>query len=165
MYVNHKWVSWFPRKRMERRNHLIWLAWHFTILSMDYELKAEKTKNHYRDMIFYMKVNDICIHFVCILGVRRIEPSHYEEKMSTHFGEQVVRGIQLCSMDKPKSDSGYYHVEHEIKFSVWALVTKDGDDTECCVRPERRARNVHSWIFIFVINYSCTEFHIFFHIT
>ncbi|XP_078324381.1 A-kinase anchor protein 7-like isoform X3 [Crassostrea virginica] len=52
------------------------------------------------------------------LGVRRIEPSHYEEKMSTHFGEQVVRGIQLCSMDKPKSDSGYYHVEHEIKFSV-----------------------------------------------
>ncbi|XP_056010585.1 A-kinase anchor protein 7-like isoform X6 [Ostrea edulis] len=50
------------------------------------------------------------------LGIKRIEPSHYEEKKYTYFGKQTAGGIQLCSMVEPRSESGYYHIEHEIKF-------------------------------------------------
>ncbi|XP_061164117.1 A-kinase anchor protein 7-like [Saccostrea echinata] len=57
------------------------------------------------------------------LGIKRIEPTHYEEKKTVYFGRQTVEGIQLCSMDEPKSESGYYHVEHEIKF-------QSSDDTK-----------------------------------
>ncbi|XP_061164118.1 A-kinase anchor protein 7-like [Saccostrea echinata] len=49
-------------------------------------------------------------------GINRIEPSYYQEKTSAYFGQQDAKSIQLCSMAKPKSESGYYHVEHEIYF-------------------------------------------------
>ncbi|XP_062610997.1 A-kinase anchor protein 7-like [Saccostrea cucullata] len=52
------------------------------------------------------------------LGIRRIEPTHYEEKKTTYFGKQTAESIQLCSMTKPMTESGYYHVEHEIRFLV-----------------------------------------------
>ncbi|XP_061164116.1 A-kinase anchor protein 7-like [Saccostrea echinata] len=52
------------------------------------------------------------------LGIKRIEPTHYEEKKTVYFGRQTIESIQLCSMDEPKSESGYYHVEHEIKFQL-----------------------------------------------
>ncbi|XP_062593892.1 A-kinase anchor protein 7-like [Saccostrea cucullata] len=58
------------------------------------------------------------------LGIRRIEPTHYEEKKTTYFGKQTAESIQLCSMTKPMTESGYYHVEHEIRF----LVSDDSED-------------------------------------
>ncbi|XP_062593896.1 A-kinase anchor protein 7-like isoform X3 [Saccostrea cucullata] len=49
-------------------------------------------------------------------GIYGINPSDYREKASTYFGKQHARSIQLCSMAKPRSESGYYHVEKEIYF-------------------------------------------------
>lgn len=57
------------------------------------------------------------MHRLRKLGVSKINPSHYEEKRTAYFGQQVVKSIQLCAMDEPKNESGYYYVEHEIKFS------------------------------------------------
>lgn len=51
------------------------------------------------------------------LGVSRIDPSHYQEKRTAYLGQQVVKSIQLCAMNVPKTESGYYYVEHEIMFS------------------------------------------------
>uniref|UniRef100_K1RAB7 A-kinase anchor protein 7 isoform gamma n=1 Tax=Magallana gigas TaxID=29159 RepID=K1RAB7_MAGGI len=40
------------------------------------------------------------------LGVSRIDPSHYQEKRTAYFGQQVVKSIQLCAMNVPKTESG-----------------------------------------------------------
>lgn len=45
-----------------------------------------------------------------------IDPSCYDGMQSTYFGRQTIESIQLCSMQKPKTESGYYHIDHEIRF-------------------------------------------------
>lgn len=49
-------------------------------------------------------------------STKTIDPSCYGGRGSTYFGRQTVESIQLCSMHKPKAASGYYHIEHEIRF-------------------------------------------------
>ena len=51
-----------------------------------------------------------------LVGIRKIEPSLYEELTDTTFGKQTVTGLQLCSMFLPKDAQGYYHVEQELQF-------------------------------------------------
>lgn len=47
---------------------------------------------------------------------KTIDPSCYDGMQSTYFGRQTIESIQLCSMQKPKTESGYYHIDHEIRF-------------------------------------------------
>jgi hypothetical protein len=37
----------------------------------------------------------------------------------TVFGTQVVHGLQLLSMNKPKDGNGYYYCSHEVSFGQW----------------------------------------------
>lgn len=45
-----------------------------------------------------------------------IDPASYGGLQFTYFGRQTVESIQLCSMQKPKTESGYYHIDQEIRF-------------------------------------------------
>ena len=38
----------------------------------------------------------------------------YSEFENVEFGSDHVTSIQLCSMAKPKGETGYYFVEHEV---------------------------------------------------
>lgn len=41
----------------------------------------------------------------------------YSEFETMEFGSDIVTGIQLCSMMKPKDLAGYYFVEHEVSLN------------------------------------------------
>ncbi|XP_067678882.1 A-kinase anchor protein 7-like [Haliotis asinina] len=45
---------------------------------------------------------------------KHIDPSLYEKFKSSKFGCQTVRSIQLCLMDKPRAETGYYRLAHEV---------------------------------------------------
>ncbi len=49
--------------------------------------------------------------------MKKIDNKYYTNFMDSHFGEQVIESLQLCSMLKKKDESGYYHVEHAIPFT------------------------------------------------
>ena len=48
--------------------------------------------------------------------MKKIDNKYYTNFMDSHFGEQVIESLQLCSMLKKKDESGYYHVEHTVPF-------------------------------------------------
>ncbi|XP_041483679.1 uncharacterized protein LOC121430477 [Lytechinus variegatus] len=50
-------------------------------------------------------------------GVRRIKSELYRAHSATLFGNQPVSGFQLCSINKPKSEDGYYYKAHEVLFN------------------------------------------------
>ncbi|XP_030838544.1 uncharacterized protein LOC754150 isoform X1 [Strongylocentrotus purpuratus] len=50
-------------------------------------------------------------------GVRRIKSELYRQHSATVFGNQPVSGFQLCSINKPKSEDGYYYKAHEVLFN------------------------------------------------
>ncbi|XP_019638929.1 PREDICTED: A-kinase anchor protein 7-like isoform X2 [Branchiostoma belcheri] len=49
-------------------------------------------------------------------GIKKIDPKLYEEFQEERFGDQVVEGLQLCSMLKKKEADGYYHTEEQVMF-------------------------------------------------
>ncbi|XP_072014508.1 uncharacterized protein [Amphiura filiformis] len=49
-------------------------------------------------------------------GVRRIKSELYKVHSNELFGGQVMDGLQLCSINKPKSSEGYYYKAEEIFF-------------------------------------------------
>ncbi|XP_038057749.1 uncharacterized protein LOC119729235 isoform X2 [Patiria miniata] len=49
-------------------------------------------------------------------GVRRIKSELYKAHSSQVFGTQVVEGLQLCSINKPKTPDGYYCKAAEVFF-------------------------------------------------
>ncbi|XP_022091176.1 uncharacterized protein LOC110979566 isoform X1 [Acanthaster planci] len=49
-------------------------------------------------------------------GVRRIKSELYKPHNTQMFGMQVVHGLQLCSINKPKSADGYYYKAAEVLF-------------------------------------------------
>ncbi|XP_071494146.1 uncharacterized protein [Diadema antillarum] len=49
-------------------------------------------------------------------GVRRIKSELYRTHSAQVFGSQPVTGFQLCSINKPKSEDGYYFKAHEVIF-------------------------------------------------
>ncbi|XP_077869025.1 uncharacterized protein LOC100368455 [Saccoglossus kowalevskii] len=51
-------------------------------------------------------------------GVRRIKSEYYRSFNSEYFGSQIVKGLQLCSINKPKLDDGYYWRADEIYFDA-----------------------------------------------
>ncbi|CAH1253500.1 AKAP7, partial [Branchiostoma lanceolatum] len=51
-------------------------------------------------------------------GIKKIDPKLYEEFKEQRFGEQVVKGLQLCSMLKRKEADGYYHTEEQVMFGL-----------------------------------------------
>eukprot|EP00058_Branchiostoma_floridae_P009159 XP_002594647.1 hypothetical protein BRAFLDRAFT_131751 [Branchiostoma floridae] len=51
-------------------------------------------------------------------GIKKIDPKLYEEFNDQRFGEQVVEGLQLCSMLKKKETDGYYHTEEQVMFGL-----------------------------------------------
>ncbi|XP_077991853.1 uncharacterized protein LOC144446045 isoform X2 [Glandiceps talaboti] len=51
-------------------------------------------------------------------GVRRIKSEYYRQFNADYFGSQVVKGLQLCSINKPKTDDGYYYFAEEIAFQT-----------------------------------------------
>ena len=64
------------------------------------------------------------------VSVKKIKPESCAAFKDCLFGTEMVTSLQLCSMDKDKQESGYYHVEYEI-----ALCESTGerkDDFPCC---------------------------------
>ena len=51
-------------------------------------------------------------------GVRRIKSELYKAYSNGLFGEQIMDGLQLCSINKPKSPEGYYYKAEEVLFGV-----------------------------------------------
>ncbi|KAI8501452.1 positive regulation of delayed rectifier potassium channel [Branchiostoma belcheri] len=51
-------------------------------------------------------------------GIKKIDPKLYEEFQDERFGDQVVEGLQLCSMLKKKEADGYYHTEEQVMFGL-----------------------------------------------
>ncbi|XP_033645025.1 uncharacterized protein LOC117304596 isoform X2 [Asterias rubens] len=49
-------------------------------------------------------------------GVRRIKSELYKAHSNQVFGEQVLEGLQLCSINKPKTVEGYYCKAAEVLF-------------------------------------------------
>ncbi|XP_052257185.1 uncharacterized protein LOC127862214 isoform X2 [Dreissena polymorpha] len=47
--------------------------------------------------------------------LKKINESLYKQWNDTCFGTQNVSVLQLCSMNKPKDESGYYHVEYSVQ--------------------------------------------------
>ncbi|XP_021928418.1 A-kinase anchor protein 7-like isoform X2 [Zootermopsis nevadensis] len=66
-------------------------------------------------------------------GIPKISSSLYLDMTDTVFGSQVVQGIQLLSMNKPKDGNGYYYCSHQVAFDVSCL--ESGDHSECCKKP------------------------------
>ena len=60
-----------------------------------------------------MYIDDIC---VVVPGIKKIEPALYQEYKDSAFGTELIQGLQLCSMYKPKDEFGYYHVAHQRNF-------------------------------------------------
>ncbi|XP_046578205.1 uncharacterized protein LOC124285949 isoform X2 [Haliotis rubra] len=63
---------------------------------------------------------------------KRIEPSLYGEFKSSKFGCQTVRSIQLCLMDKPRAESGYYRLAHEVYLDSKLPVTDQAAQVLAC---------------------------------
>ena len=59
-------------------------------------------------------------------GVRRIKSELYRSHSAAVFGNQLVKGFQLCSINKPKSEEGYYYKAHEILFQQGGCVDLKG---------------------------------------
>ncbi|XP_070556803.1 uncharacterized protein [Ptychodera flava] len=51
-------------------------------------------------------------------GVRRIKSEYYRNFNGDYFGSQVVKGLQLCSINKPKLEDGYYYRAEEVFFKA-----------------------------------------------
>ncbi|XP_063218122.1 A-kinase anchor protein 7-like [Bacillus rossius redtenbacheri] len=66
-------------------------------------------------------------------GILKITPSLYSDDRSMHFGQQVVRSVQLLSMNKPKDANGYYYCSHQEIFDVAG--EESGDHSGCCEKP------------------------------
>jgi hypothetical protein len=49
-------------------------------------------------------------------GISKICSSLYSDMSDMVFGSQVVQGIQLLSMNKPKDSNGYYNCSHQVTF-------------------------------------------------
>jgi len=49
-------------------------------------------------------------------GISKICSSLYSDMSDMVFGSQVVQGIQLLSMNKPKDSNGYYYCSHQVTF-------------------------------------------------
>jgi hypothetical protein len=65
-------------------------------------------------------------------GISNISSSFYLDMSDTVFGSQVVRGIQLLSMNKPKDGNGYYYCSHQVAFGQWLqFVLVKGKNVQC----------------------------------
>ncbi|XP_021378098.1 uncharacterized protein LOC110466107 isoform X2 [Mizuhopecten yessoensis] len=49
-------------------------------------------------------------------GIKKIDPSLYEDEVDRHFGHQVLTTVQLCSMFKQDKVTGYYKILQEASF-------------------------------------------------
>ena len=48
--------------------------------------------------------------------------AYFENFENFHFGFERILEVQLCSMEKPEGDDGYYFVEHSGEFcKSWIL--------------------------------------------
>nr|XP_028579255.1 A-kinase anchoring protein 7 isoform X2 [Podarcis muralis] len=47
-------------------------------------------------------------------GVKRIDPTLFENFKNHHFGDESMKRLDLCSMLKKKQPNGYYHCESSI---------------------------------------------------
>ncbi|PNF19163.1 hypothetical protein B7P43_G09786 [Cryptotermes secundus] len=66
-------------------------------------------------------------------GMSKISSTLYSDMSDTVFGCQIVRGIQLLSMNKPKDGNGYYYCSHQLAFDV--PHSEADDHSECCRKP------------------------------
>ncbi|XP_066470694.1 A-kinase anchoring protein 7 isoform X2 [Tiliqua scincoides] len=48
-------------------------------------------------------------------GVKRIDPTLFEDFKSHYFGDETLNRLDLCSMLKKKQPNGYYHCESSIR--------------------------------------------------
>ncbi|GAB1602919.1 uncharacterized protein LOC115211903 [Argonauta hians] len=77
-----------------------------------------KEESNFKPHVTVMKLSRVGKKLTKKTGLKKIYPDVYDEYIDAYFGCQPVMSIQLCSMLKPKGISGYYHVEHEIKFGT-----------------------------------------------
>lgn len=66
-------------------------------------------------------------------GISKICSSLYSDMSDMVFGSQVVQGVQLLSMNKPKDSNGYYYCSHQVTFDVTCPVADD--HSVCCKEP------------------------------
>ncbi|XP_071964297.1 uncharacterized protein [Antedon mediterranea] len=63
-------------------------------------------------------------------GVRRIKSEVYKEHSNKYFGAQVMRGLQLCSITKPKTGDGYYAKLQEFYFGTYGELEEEDDGVD-----------------------------------
>ncbi|XP_035666484.1 uncharacterized protein LOC118409519 isoform X2 [Branchiostoma floridae] len=63
-------------------------------------------------------------NFGKLRSIKKIDPKLYEEFNDQRFGEQIVEGLQLCSMLKKKEADGYYHTEEQVMFGPSSATLK-----------------------------------------
>ncbi|XP_045599139.2 uro-adherence factor A [Procambarus clarkii] len=73
---------------------------------------------------------------------RKIDPSGYKQHLELNFGYQIVSGLQLLAMNKPKDEKRYYYSSKDITFNV--KYEESTDHSHCCFprRPLLQKQNV-----------------------
>ncbi|KAG1661713.1 A-kinase anchor protein 7 isoform gamma [Nymphon striatum] len=51
-------------------------------------------------------------------GIKKISKQTYDGHTEDFFGSQVITELQLCSMNEPKDEFGYYHVCSQFNFGM-----------------------------------------------
>ena len=60
---------------------------------------------------------------MCVLSgeIKKINEALNKVHIDAEFGQQYVNTIQLCAMLKTKAKSGYYQVEHSVRFGTFVF--------------------------------------------
>ncbi|XP_033097996.1 uncharacterized protein LOC117101965 isoform X4 [Anneissia japonica] len=74
-------------------------------------------------------------------GVRRIKSEVYKEHSNKYFGGQVMRGLQLCSITKPKTGDGYYARLQEFYFGSYGELEEEDDGIDLIGDPVIESAN------------------------
>nr|XP_033795070.1 A-kinase anchoring protein 7 isoform X5 [Geotrypetes seraphini] len=94
-------------------------------------------------------------------GLKKIDPSLYEDFKNHYFGDETVTNLDLCSMLKKKQPNGYYHCEctvtvgkklkadsikNALRTESMALLSKLNQIKELLATPQTRA-NIYREVF------------------
>nr|XP_033795066.1 A-kinase anchoring protein 7 isoform X2 [Geotrypetes seraphini] len=72
-------------------------------------------------------------------GLKKIDPSLYEDFKNHYFGDETVTNLDLCSMLKKKQPNGYYHCECTV--TVGEKNKREPDDAELVSLSKRLVEN------------------------
>ncbi|XP_029450438.1 A-kinase anchoring protein 7 isoform X2 [Rhinatrema bivittatum] len=72
-------------------------------------------------------------------GLKKIDPSLYEDFKNHYFGDEILNNLDLCSMLKKKQPGGYFHCEYSI--TVGGKSRREPDDAELVSLSKRLVEN------------------------